>query len=226
MKLFVIGDIHGCADELEELLKQTDAHIKEGDKYVFLGDYIDRGPKVKETIEILVERKKNHPNEHIFLKGNHEDMMLQNDAVWDYNGGYTTTRSYNADKTFSLMSQLVKEHKDFFSDLKLYHKEKDIVCVHAGLDPSLPVDEQHEQTMLWTRRFNTYDGPYYDGYLVVYGHTPVEVINFKTNQIGIDTGCVFGGSLTCIVLDVDTRSYDSYFQVKSNFDFMAGKILF
>src|SRR5690348_17857035 len=72
-RLFAIGDIHGCPDELGVML---DA-IKpvRGDTVVFVGDYVDRGPSARDVIELLLDRERLAGAEFVFLKGNHEDMM-------------------------------------------------------------------------------------------------------------------------------------------------------
>src|ERR1700746_72863 len=72
-RLFAIGDIHGCVDELATMLKAVNAKL--GDRVVFVGDYIDRGPASREVIDLLLEYEQGAA-EAIFLKGNHEDMLL------------------------------------------------------------------------------------------------------------------------------------------------------
>lgn len=221
MKLYIIGDIHGCFNELEQLLARTDSMIGPDDKYVFLGDYVDRGPDSFNVVDLLVYRSETHPNTHIFLRGNHEDMMMDNDESWLYNGGRETMISFNMDPTIHPEKQLLKQHKEFFNNLKLYHLDGNILCVHAGIDPSLEIQDQTERTMLWTRQFVKYDGAYKNNMKVIFGHTPTETINYRNNQIGIDTGCVFGGKLTCVVMDTNTGAFDSYYQVDSGFDYLA-----
>src|SRR6266446_10339657 len=72
-RLFAIGDIHGCVDELTAML--TAVAPARGDTVVFVGDYIDRGPAAREVINFLLELRRGHAD-YVFLKGNHEDMML------------------------------------------------------------------------------------------------------------------------------------------------------
>ena len=101
-RLFAIGDIHGCPDELTTLLKSIE--LDKRDTLVFVGDYVDRGPSAKDVIDILLEVKRNHSNS-IFLKGNHEDMMLSFLGLpghygesFLYNGGVATLQSYAIDE--------------------------------------------------------------------------------------------------------------------------------
>src|SRR5260370_40994849 len=72
-RVFAFGDIHGCPDELGALLKAID--LGADDTVIFIGDYVDRGPSARDAIDILIDLKSRHLNT-VFLKGNHEDMML------------------------------------------------------------------------------------------------------------------------------------------------------
>ena len=75
MGRYVIGDIHGCVDELRQLVHAFP--LNTSDQVVFLGDYIDRGPDSKEVVTFLVALQKQFPAvDFVFLKGNHEDMLL------------------------------------------------------------------------------------------------------------------------------------------------------
>ena len=108
-RVFAIGDVHGCAMELEALLSHLAKHegLTSSDLVVFLGDYIDRGPDSKMVIDVLLEFHKTHANTR-FLKGNHEDMMLQcletDDRdiwhTWLSNGGEDTLGSLGVSNRF------------------------------------------------------------------------------------------------------------------------------
>ncbi len=98
-RLFAIGDIHGCPDELGVMLNA----IKpvHGDTVVFVGDYVDRGPSAHDVIELLLERERAGCAEFVFLKGNHEDMMCAYLGLpgnygesFLFNGGAATLESY------------------------------------------------------------------------------------------------------------------------------------
>ena len=100
-QVYVIGDIHGCKDLLERIHKKIAKKSKnaEGHKIlIYLGDYVDRGSKVKETIETIINFKpKNF--KCIFIKGNHEQMLLdfvygksESLTIWLYNGGAETLK--------------------------------------------------------------------------------------------------------------------------------------
>jgi serine/threonine protein phosphatase 1 len=218
-RLFVIGDSHGCLNELEKLLTLTDQYIKSDDEYVFLGDYIDRGPNSKGVVDLLIERGKSHPIKHTFLRGNHEEMLLDKSEYWGRNGGWATLDSYGREpyENKDWTTLIPKDHWEFYNSTEIYYKVGRTFCVHAGIDPFLSYKLQKPEDMIWDRRFVGYDGGYIDDLYVVYGHTPTYSIIEKPNQLGIDTSCVFGGKLTCAVIDAEIGQFTSAFQVKSEF---------
>ena len=199
MKIFAIGDTHGCAAELQEMLDIIDAQKQSGDLIIYLGDYIDRGPNSKGVVDIILERR-NRGLEEIALMGNHEDMMLDQSSSWFYNGGTQTVESYGGFGSW----KLPPDHEEFYNNLKLFHFHGKWFFVHAGLDPTEPYDKQVKHTLIWDRTSVGYKGVYVGDWNVVYGHTPTEKPIVRPHQIGIDTGCVFGYSLTCAVINPDT----------------------
>ena len=72
MRCYVIGDIHGCLEELTYLLENLP--LEDSDRLIFLGDYVDRGPDPKGVVSYLIERQLKEDQDLIFLKGNHDDM--------------------------------------------------------------------------------------------------------------------------------------------------------
>lgn len=221
-RLFVIGDIHGCYYELKALLEKTDKIINpETESYVFLGDYIDRGPDTKKVIDLLVERSYKHPANHIFLKGNHEDMFLEQDQSWAMNGAESVLKSYG--KTWAdlptFVYDLPSEHRKFFNNLRPHYHEGRVYCVHAGIDPGVSLADQNESMKFWGRGYVKYQGAYPDNVFVVFGHTPNYMLQENPNSLGIDTACVFGGKLTCAIMHVESGNVDDVIQVKSEFSF-------
>ncbi len=194
MGLIAIGDIHGCAKTLDELLDQVAP--TQDDHLVFIGDYIDRGPNSKGVIDRLLELRESVPC--TFLRGNHEVFLLNHfdgnrhdDEVWYLNGGRQTMKSYvdgGGNEVFP------DTHLTFMRETKLYLDTPDYFFVHAGLQPHLTVRENLEQpsekVFLWDRshysaRYLAWEKP------VVCGHTPhPEPINHQ-QLISIDTGCVY-----------------------------------
>jgi serine/threonine protein phosphatase 1 len=214
MARFVIGDIHGCAGELSCLVENLP--LKPGDRLIFLGDYIDRGPDSKGVVTYLLDLARSSEYEVVFLKGNHEDMLLgylglggRYGEMFLANGGYATLASYGLPPTgmsqSSARARIPQEHAEFFQGLKNYFVEHSFLCVHAGIHPARPLAAQTSTDLLWIRSefiSNRHSLPY----TVVFGHTPQREIFFDLpSKIGIDTGVVYGGKLSCIELEEKTQ---------------------
>ncbi len=199
-KTFVIGDLHGRFDLLEKALFLIEQEQPDGGKVVFLGDYIDRGPQSR----LVVERIIDGPPEGwiwVALKGNHEDMMVQchrgaDLGLWLGNGGMETLASYGG--------EIPDSHLAWADKLPMIHSDNHRVYVHAGVDPSLPLDAQVAETLLW-RRYQPKADIYYPGMHIVHGHTPhrqgPELYSGRTN---LDVGAVFYGRLVVGVFEDDT----------------------
>lgn len=216
MKIYAIGDIHGCLDELKELFVSIDYLIGNDDEVVFLGDYIDRGPDSKGVIDFVIDRlsdKEKYPHKYTALTGNHEVMMLEKEYYWPMNGGIETLKSYGND-----IENVPAAHWTFLQNLNINYKVGRTVFVHAGLDPYYGLEEQISEQMLWDRNWVGYDGTYKGDYMVVFGHTPKDKVIEKKNQVNIDTGCVFGNKLTCAILEPENGIIQGILSVKSSYD--------
>jgi serine/threonine protein phosphatase 1 len=201
-KIFAIGDIHGSYAQLQDLMQKIPIDFT-NDTLVFIGDYIDRGPGSVEVVDYLIDLKKRVP-EIIFLKGNHEDMLLKyldgtDRFTYLLNGGQNTLDSYlnRADQSDSF--PISAAHIDFFKSLRLYYETEEYIFVHAGLRPKVPLESQHAEDILWIRD-KFINSKYKFGKPVVFGHTPLEKPLVDNNKIGIDTGAVYGNALTCVQL--------------------------
>ena len=190
--IYVIGDIHGCLEPLQRLMGEF--RLSEADELVFLGDYIDRGPDSKGVIDYLLTLR----GRHIFLMGNHERIFLdflqgKQRALFLYNGGTATLESYGG------LSRIPAAHLAFLERLRLSYETEDYLFVHAGIRPEIPLHEQDESDLLWIREeFYAYPGRYPK--TVVFGHTPMREVLMDDDRIGIDTACVYGNKLTCLIL--------------------------
>jgi serine/threonine protein phosphatase 1 len=139
----------------------------------------------------------------IFLMGNHERMLLdvlagRNLPVYLANGGLVTLLAY-LDKGHL---QLPAAHRDFFNSLQLFYETGKHIFVHAGLRPGYPLRQQTENDLLWIREAFLESIADW-GKTVVFGHTPMRKPYFGSRRIGLDTGAVYGGTLTAC--DLGTR---------------------
>ena len=172
---YAIPDLHGRFDLLELAIAEIVDHLNGRQATVVtLGDYVDRGPKSFKVIEYLMDWK-SEVAVMINLKGNHEAMMwdccnsLAEMNWWIKNGGDRTLASYAGDSAKSDRSIVPQAHLQWISDLPLMHVDRHRVYVHAGLDPTIPLEQQNEQTLLWKRypdRFAAGHGQRH----VVHGH--------------------------------------------------------
>jgi len=200
--IYAIGDIHGQLDKLKAVIKQL--VIKDEDLFIFLGDYIDRGELVFETIDYLIAFNKIH--NCVFLRGNHEDLLDlflrgEDKRVFKHNGGNKTIDSYykhGYDIRAKGWGAMPRPHIDFFNKLLLYYATDDYIFVHAGIPNSKALEDLQEELM-WMRGFVEHTN-YTGSKTVVVGHTAFKRPVIKDNKIGIDTGACYGGYLTCIAL--------------------------
>jgi len=148
---WIIGDIHGEIVLLEQLLENISRFNPE--VIIFVGDYIDRGPHVKEVVDCIM----NLESETVCLLGNHEMMMLNamddmgygNSPIelWYYNGGEATMHSFGFTSFFSFQSQMELKYLEFFQNLEMCYRFEpvaglQILVTHAGISPSIPVWDQ------------------------------------------------------------------------------------
>lgn len=205
-KYIAIGDVHGCAETLKALIEKLDVYGNRS--FVFLGDYIDRGPNSREVVDYLLDFREEA--DCIFLRGNHEQMMLDaiddgDTSLWIMNGGRETIDSYERD---GQRFKLSKAHRKFYEQTKFYYQTDDYFFVHAGLSPDKTIaesldDEQEIDKFLWERsHLNSMDKPWEK--TVIFGHTPRPEPVQDSKMIGIDTGCVYQrvgyGKLTAVKL--------------------------
>jgi serine/threonine protein phosphatase 1 len=204
-RIFAIGDIHGCLEKLHRLIRSIPAD-PENDELVFIGDYIDRAGGGPDVIDYILGLKKVY-QQVVCLCGNHESMLLNylegvDEDLYLSNGGVTTLDAYGikwSDGPCTRKAKIPADHLRFFASLLPYYETDQYVFVHAGLLPGIPLSEQSVYDMQWVRReFIDSDDDF--GKRVVFGHTHFSAPLVTANKIGIDTGAVYGGSLTCVEL--------------------------
>jgi protein phosphatase len=226
----VIGDVHGCFDELTELLAELGyvatendsgehslsgpvyAH-PEGRKAVFLGDIVDRGPKVLDCLRLVYSMV--HSGNALCVPGNHEMKLMR--KLW----GKNVQVRHGLETTLAEIDAVPEEHQkafrkdaaDFIRSLVSHYvlDEGKLVVAHAGLKEEMQgrgsgkVREfcLYGETTGETDEFGLPERlnwalEYRGKRTVVYGHTPVPEAEWLNRTVNIDTGCVFGGKLTAL----------------------------
>ena len=153
--IYSIGDVHGCMDKLAELVRRCDGDAAgRSMRYVFLGDYVDRGPNSRGVVQFLIDLQRSYPDRDVFLKGNHEDMMVAAadselfEDRWLGNGGIQTLESYGINSA----AEIPDDHVNWLRGLPLFFDDGQRFFVHAGVNPERPLDRQDESDLLWIRR--------------------------------------------------------------------------
>jgi serine/threonine protein phosphatase 1 len=215
-RLAVVGDIHGCAALLDALLSRIDDAAPA--RLVFVGDYIDRGEDSAGVLARLHALARS--DDAVFLKGNHEDMMLRflddpgaKAAGWLRDGGLQTLASFgigglgaNPGEASALRARdalaraLGPEMLAWLRGLPLSYVSGNVAVVHAAANPAKPIQAQSEQALLWGHP-DFARTPRGDGVWVVHGHTIVDAVQTEAGRIGVDTGAYATGRLSAVVLE-------------------------
>ena len=220
---YVIGDVHGRRDLLEELagaIEADDAAAAPAEtSVVLLGDLVDRGPDSAGVIAFAREWQQRRRVR--VLAGNHEEMFLESFEDTEMlrhflrHGGRETVLSYGIDRprydALSLeelqdeMARIVPAaDRDFLAAAEEWIEVGDYLLVHAGINPALPLEDQRRSDLLWIRnRF--LDHPDAFSHVVVHGHTIFDGVEDTGTRIGIDTGAYRTGRLTALVLEGSAR---------------------
>jgi serine/threonine protein phosphatase 1 len=231
-RAYVVGDIHGRLDLLEQLLDKIhrDLSKRRARKalLVFVGDLIDRGPRSAQVVERL--RTYRRPGiRTVFLLGNHEEVLLrilsgEADLIakWCQFGGTECLKSYGADsaklaqasekEALAIVRKAIpKEHVKFIESFDDSCRFGDYLFVHAGIRPGVDLDQQRQSDLRWIREPFLFDETDH-GFIVVHGHTIRPEVETRPNRIGIDTGAYRTGILTALAIEgndswlLDTRA--------------------
>ncbi len=211
MRFYAIGDIHGRLDLLQALLSTLDADCP----LVFVGDYIDRGEYGAQVLRHLHYLDESRSRNVVCLLGNHEEMLLRfvddpkrAGRLWLHNGGLQTLASFGlsgiSDSTVGedavevaarLREAMGESLLNWLHERPLMWSSGNVSVVHAALDPTSPLTEQHRQVCLWGHpQFQNMQRN--DGQWVVHGHTIVDRPGIDRGVISIDTGAFFSNRLT------------------------------
>jgi serine/threonine protein phosphatase 1 len=184
-----VGDIHGCH---RELLNLFEAASKKYDlenpniRFVFLGDYIDRGDSSVAVLDVLAQFQKEFP-QSIFLKGNHE-WLLQVQGPSDQ---------------CDLPAQLNQNWIDLLNSAKIWHEEKHYLFLHGGPEtPDADLSIEEEEYLVWNYHPSNLG---WRGKWLVKGHTVVPEVRLQNKTLYVDTGCCFGNHLSCAVLSAEIQ---------------------
>ena len=228
--IYVVGDIHGKFNPLVALMGNIKAHARTFDeehKIVFVGDYIDRGGEENLVIDYLNENPA-YGFEHIFLKGNHEEMAINSINgdwnalnMWKENGGNTTMRQYGLRAwDFPNKKSRIPVLEEFIAKTRLHYRVGKFYIVHAGINPTRRLEDQLEQDQLWIRQgFLNWTAPFDENVIVIHGHTPIANDPFMVkewepiqliNRINIDTGAVWTGILTAAIIDNKGTQFEGF----------------
>ncbi|MFC2118241.1 metallophosphoesterase family protein [Bacteroidota bacterium] len=209
-RLFAIGDIHGCYKKFHALIEEN-IQIKNSDKIILLGDYIDRGSQSKEVVDYIIDLQNKGFN-IVPLIGNHEAMLLDaynnNEFLsrWIQNGGSETLKSFG----IGSVKGFETKYLEFFKGLNHYVAIEEFLFVHAGFNDNLNNPFEDRYHMIWVCR-EKYKHPFLKDKTIIHGHSPIsesfcnENLQAKNQVINIDTGCVYAekvnyGKLTAIEL--------------------------
>ncbi len=221
--IYSIGDIHGQLDMLKQALARIEHDGGRDAQIVFLGDLVDRGPDSAGVIALL-EKGAAAGRNWTILRGNHDRMfsyfleglprpdpqiLLGMDWFSKRIGGRSTLASYGIEtdeasryyQIHTLARQAIPAaHVEFMASLPAYHEHGELLFVHAGIRPCVPLQEQTEDDLCWIRQtFLQYRDPH--PWLVVHGHTPgSEPVHFG-NRVNLDAGAGYGRPLTTAVFE-------------------------
>jgi serine/threonine protein phosphatase 1 len=221
MRFYAIGDIHGQLAMLEaahaRIARDREVTGDAAAPVVHLGDLVDRGPDSRGVIDFLMEGIAGGAP-WIVLRGNHDQLFLDiltgsedNAQAWLEHriGGSETLASYGV-RTGSFRSRrailedaraAVPEcHRRFFAGLPNLYAAPELLFVHAGIRPGVPITLQDPTDLLWIRE-EFLEDPRDHGPLVVHGHTPGDRPEHRGNRVNLDSGAGFGRPLTAAVIE-------------------------
>ena len=215
-RLIAIGDIHGCADEFEDLLDRLEAGPD--DRIVLLGDLVNRGPQSRRVID-LARRCRAVP-----LLGNHEARLLRYHRTAD--------ARILREQDLRTAGELRPEDWSYLAEMRLTYEDEplNMVFVHGGFLPGIPWRAQGADIVTRIqvvdrdgrpqKRADAPDAPSWADLwcgppFVVYGHTPRPAVHRLKWSLGLDTACVMGGMLSAWVLPerrvVQVKARQRYF---------------
>lgn len=196
-RTIVVGDIHGCFDELAELLEK--AALNDADRVVSVGDLVTKGEKSREVLDLFMSDARFDA-----VLGNHDLALLR------YWRGESNTLKAAQRKTVAELEDGKDRYFNYLASLPLLIDLGTHLVVHAGVRPGVPFDLQSPDDLTALRTLGadrtSRDGtPWYEVYrgekIVLFGHWPASAPRRAPRAIGLDTGCVYGYDLTAYVIE-------------------------
>ncbi|HEV7903567.1 MAG TPA: metallophosphoesterase [Pyrinomonadaceae bacterium] len=196
-RTIVVGDIHGCFDELTELLEK--AALDDADRVVSVGDLVTKGEKSREVLDLFMSDAR-----FSAVLGNHDLALLR------YWRGESNTLKAAQRKTAAELEDDRERYFNYLASLPLLIDLGTHLVVHAGVRPGVPFDVQSPDDLTALRTLGadrtSRDGtPWYEVYrgekIVLFGHWPASAPRRAPCAIGLDTGCVYGYDLTAYVIE-------------------------
>jgi predicted phosphodiesterase len=199
-RFIFIGDVHGCFDELMELLNKCNFDPS-NDKLVFVGDMVGKGPKSKQVLEFAIS------NEAESVRGNHEDAILH----WWISKIQNEPFDMKLPSTHMEITHNIREDEwKWLLNLPFYLEIDKFFVVHAGINPKIPIENQSIYDMMNMRSitkdgkvsYKVEDDPwakFSNKEMIIFGHDAIRKFQKFDHAIGLDTGCVYGGQLTCAI---------------------------
>ncbi|WP_431280716.1 metallophosphoesterase [Humitalea sp. 24SJ18S-53] len=213
VRIYAIGDIHGCADRLRALHADIAADLLARPAratVVHLGDYVDKGPDARAVVAHLLAGDPVPGCATVNLAGNHEHLLLgaldgEPLALADFLawGGRETLASYGLraeDGPTAWAASFPDDHRTWIAARPLTHAAGGYFFAHAGVRPGVALDAQTRADLTGIRMsFLASEADH--GAVVVHGHTAAGMVTVRANRIGLDTAAWSGGPLSCAVLE-------------------------
>jgi predicted phosphodiesterase len=199
-----IGDVHGCLDELQELLESC--AYAQGDQVILAGDLVAKGPDSLGVLRLVQQLGAQA------VRGNHDHAVLR------WRDATTDLVPERATHHYQVARQLDADAWRLLASFPLFVRlpEQEVIVVHGGLVPGVALEDQEPELLMNMRTLRSNgtgsrrsdDGPLWGSRwpgpeLVIFGHHAMAGLQRHPKAIGLDTGCVYGGRLSAYALPED-----------------------